>query len=281
MYSSNWSAMQATSITTIADQICKCFESLSEFENKLKSSMPEEILSRLEPFNNKDAPNLKDKLKPNPPSTIGLVKEAIPTALVALELLESELSYLLADTKVHVRKTVEVAFAHLQRHIVANKGVEIQTGWTITKNESQLERLAGVHFLLHKIWACKINAQGERTDLVLPEKAVDSDQLNNNAMGIILTEWKKIAQGSKEENEEVNFQHSLVKGAKTQMDLYGGGSLYALELYNYRYIVLVSEKYLNVTQGEYTDPEKDIIYRIVNIACDPETPSKVSKKNGS
>lgn len=64
----------------------------------------------------------------------------------------------------------------------------------------------------------------------------------------------------------------LILQAKNQAKRYSKGSLSSLELSSVRYLVIVSEKHVKDLPSEIN--EDNLIYRIVNIAYNPSTPSK-------
>jgi hypothetical protein len=61
-----------------------------------------------------------------------------------------------------------------------------------------------------------------------------------------------------------------IKQAIKQAARYAAGVLYGLELAEYRYLVMVSKEHM-MNSKDVRDG--DIIYRIINIAVNPSTPS--------
>jgi hypothetical protein len=120
-----------------------------------------------------------------------------------------------------------------------------------------------VHLLLHGIWAFKVNAKGERTDLVFEEPADDLGAENSYADGLVLTEWK-VARA--DDRAEDRFQE-----ARAQARRYAQGSLAGNELTAYRYAIVVSSRQATVP-ADLT--ENGIVYRHINIAVDPRSPSR-------
>jgi hypothetical protein len=196
-----------------------------------------------------------------------LKRDLTVTLIIALKSLEAEISYFFNDTQARIRKTVDVAFAHLQRQIVVDEAIRNQwvEKWDDAKREERFEKLGGVHLLYHKIWTFKVNAEGERTDLILSIPLDAGDVLYKSAEGLILTEWKKV-KSQKQLNEKIGE-------AKNQADRYRKGSLASVELSNYCYLVMVSKNHFDIP-----DPnpflENGTTYHIINIACSPKTPSK-------
>ncbi len=124
------------------------------------------------------------------------------------------------------------------------------------------EKLGAVHLLLHGIWAFKVDAAGARTDLVFQEPA-SLEGVQRYAAGLVLTEWKK-AVVTAEVNQR--FQE-----ARSQAKRYSQGSLLGSELTSYRYAVVVSERQVEVPNDL---KEGNVIYRHINIAVDPQVPSR-------
>ena len=125
------------------------------------------------------------------------------------------------------------------------------------------EKLGGAHLLLHGIFAFKITAEGERTDLVFQDIAGNLADEKRYADGIVLTEWKIVRSEKEAENRFAD--------AKTQAERYAKGVLGGSELTGYRYLVVVSGPQVNVPANI---TEGSVIYRHINIAVQPRTPSK-------
>jgi hypothetical protein len=110
-----------------------------------------------------------------------------------------------------------------------------------------------------------LNAEGERTDLVFQDIEASVADEQRYVDGFVLTEWK-IARANSE--AEKRFSE-----AKAQADRYAKGTLGGSELTGYRYLVVVSGPQVNVP-ADMT--EGSVIYRRINIAVQPRTPSKKS-----
>jgi len=146
--------------------------------------------------------------------------------------LESEISFILSDQQEVIRARSERAFAHLQRSIVADP--EFRGKWQKAFGDGEVacEKLGGAHLLLHGIFAFKVNAEGERTDLVFQDIAGNLSDEQRYADGFALTEWK-IAHSDKQAAKQF-------VDAKAQADRYAKGALGGSELTGYRYLVVVS-----------------------------------------
>jgi hypothetical protein len=189
-------------------------------------------------------------------------QERVWAGLVALAAFEAELSFLLSDTQESIRSRSERAFHHLQRSIVVDVGFREKWQDAFRSGEVACEKLGAVHLLLHGIWAFKVDAAGARTDLVFQEPA-SLEGVQRYAAGLVLTEWKK-AVGTAEVNQR--FQE-----ARSQAKRYSQGPLLGSELTNYRYAVVVSERQVEVPNDL---KEGNVIYRHINIAVDPQVPSR-------
>lgn len=176
--------------------------------------------------------------------------------------LKSNITYHLSNMQEKIRKSVEIAFGHLQRQLVADSS--IRETWSRCKHETDFEKLGGSHLLSHKLWGFKIDAVGERTDLVLSEKIEDDDPLYKSVDGLVLTEWKVV-------RDSADYR-SQIENAKKQVKRYSSGALGAVELSNYYYLVLVSQDYLKIDNNCIQEAENT--YRIVNIAYAPSSPSR-------
>ena len=92
----------------------------------------------------------------------------------------------------------------------------------------------------------------------------DIEQVERSADALVLTEWKIIHSDS-----DVSAK---IKEAKLQAKRYSQGSLGGIELTNYRYLVIVSKKVIKTMPEDVH--EDGVTYRNINIAVDPDSPSK-------
>jgi hypothetical protein len=127
-----------------------------------------------------------------------LREESAWAAVVMLATLETEISFILSDVQQSIRARSERAFAHLQRSTVADSDVRKKWQTAFKDGEVACERLGAVHLLLHGIWAFKVNAAGERTDLVFQEPAGEFGPEQHYADGLVLTEWKTLRAADRE-----------------------------------------------------------------------------------
>lgn len=185
------------------------------------------------------------------------------TIIVKLIAFEAEMTYCLESPTEQIRSASEIAFIHLQRLIVVDK--EYRKKWQAAHNnhETDCEQLGAVHLLWHGILAFKVDAAGGKTDLVYPEPL--GTGIGTAPLGIVLTEWKRTKSDPAKEYAT----------AKTQADLYASGVLAGLELTSHRYLVVVTKDLIvpptDIIEGPVT-------YRHINIAVDPQSPSKAAKK---
>lgn len=191
------------------------------------------------------------------------LQERVWAALVLLAAFETEMSFLLSDVQESIRFHSERAFSHLQRSIVVDDDLRAKWRKAFEDGEVACEKLGAVHLLLHGIWAFKVDAAGARTDLVFQEPAGDFIEAQRYADGFVLTEWKKAAEDTQ--------AGQRFEEARLQARRYAQGPLGATELAGYRYVVVVSR-----LQVETPDDlrEVGIIYRHINVAVAPRTPSR-------
>lgn len=190
--------------------------------------------------------------------------ERVWRILVALGAFVAELSFLLADQQQEIRAKSELAFAHLQRLIVADPDVRRKWIDAFRAGEGICEQLGAVHLLGHGIYAFKAHGRGERTDLVFRDTPVT--EAPPYAAGLVLTEWKVC-------NAPAQAPHRYAE-ARAQAALYGVGVLGGIELATYRYAVIVSEKPVGVPNDIVMD---GVTYRHVNIVVDPDNPSTTAR----
>jgi len=192
----------------------------------------------------------------------------LATALmVALLVLESEVSFHLQDFDICARPVVERAFLHLQRSLVVDS--ELRKRWLEAMcgpGETACEKLGAIHLLLHGIYAFKTDSKGERTDLVLGERLVPDNTLRRATTALVLTEWK-VAHGDSE--ARAKFEQ-----AAGQARLYTAGILAGFEVARSRYLVVVSKDRLALPD----DPiENGVAYRHINVAIEPSVPSRARR----
>jgi hypothetical protein len=193
-------------------------------------------------------------------------EERVWAGLVMLSAFEAEVSYLLSSSQERIRARSELAFSHLQRMISVDEDIRDKWGAAFERGEVACEQLGAVQLLWHGIWAYKIDAAGARTDLVFPESSQGPGDEARFADGLVLTEWKLAAS---DDVAQARFEE-----ARAQSQRYAEGPLFANELLNYRYAVVVSRRQIAVPDDVMIGPT---LYRHINIAVSPLVPSRASK----
>lgn len=236
----------------------KIVQTIKSFHESYEQDLPQNVDTCLKAFLHKTQQHIS-----SPQS--GMDPDRFLFLSVALITLESELTHLLSDVQITIKRLSERAFLHLNRSIVADESIKQKWNKPFKQGcrEEVFEKLGGAHLLSHGIWAFKASAEGERTDLVLQEPIQDLQEIRASSEGLVLTEWKIIRNKSE--------LLGKIRDAKKQAIRYSTGVLGGLELSRYRYLVMVSEKRLPMPKDL---EELRINYRIINIAVDPETPSK-------
>ena len=238
------------------------FTSLKEYRDKFRSALPEEALESLLKF--LTAPDIEN-FNFNPDSN--WVRSHVQFALTSLSTFRSEFSYILSDTQAVALRNTERAFLHLQRSIIVDD--EKKNKWlnAFNVNETKCEKLGALHLLSHGIWAFKAYAEKGRTDLILNEPLSDTSIIEKTSTALVLTEWK-IVRNREELGTKIDEAHEQTK-------IYKSGVLGGIELTNYRYLVMVSEKSMKMPSDTIEDT---IVYRLINVAVNPDTPSVEAKK---
>lgn len=188
-------------------------------------------------------------------------------AVAVLSGMEGEVSHLLADVDVQIRSVVTRAFVHLQRLLQVDADYRAKWAAAFRTREEACEALGGVHLLWHGIWGFKVNAAGERTDLVLGTTVGNAatSQVAESGSRLVLTEWKRLRSCT-----ETAVRRAAAQAIR-QASLYASGALGAVELRSVRYVVLVSKDRVALP----SDIESDgVVYKHVNIAVAPSSPSK-------
>ena len=195
--------------------------------------------------------------------------------------LELHVAELLRDPEAPIAAATETAFAHLNRLLAVDK--ELQARWKKAfdkEGEVGCERLGAVHLLHHGLWAFKVNAEGQRTDLVYNETPIEIGFALTAARGLIITEWKKakavervtLKGRTRTTQTQTRLARAVVtkvtRAASRQVEEYAEGVLRDTALLSTRYVVLVSMKQLRDL------PERDGNVRFINIAIDRDSPSR-------
>lgn len=235
----------------------KIFSSLNDYLQSYRSAFPEKALASLERFLNQT--EIKE-FNFNPSG--GQIRGHVQFALTSLAAFQSEFSYVISDTQAMALRITERAFVHLQRSIMVDD--DIRKNWIAAFDigETKCEKLGALHLLSHGIWAFKAHGEKGRTDLILNEPLPDSSIIEKTSTALVLTEWK-VVKNSNELDEKI-------KEAFEQTKLYVTGVLGGIELTNYRYLVMVSEKSTKMP-SDFT--EGTIVYRHINIPVNPKYPS--------
>lgn len=240
----------------------KIFLCLKSFSENYHSALPKLALESLNSF--LDKPEMKEPnfFKPDQEWESGNIQ----FALTSLATFQSEFEYLISDGQFIARKITERAFIHLQRSIIVDD--EVRRKWIVAfdTNEPQCEKLGALHLLLHGVWAFKANATGARTDLILNEPLPVSLTLESAADALVLTEWKLV-----KSQRDLNAK---IQEALKQTEIYSSDVLGGLEIKNYRYLVMVSKKRMEMPDDSIKGVTK---YRHINIAVDPKNPSEEAR----
>lgn len=183
-----------------------------------------------------------------------------------------DFNYLTSDLEGTVVRLTARAFIHLQRLIIADAHIRNKWIAAMEKSEPECEKLGAVHLLLHGIWSFKIDSAGERTDLVIGEPLSDKclGEVYLAAEGLVLTEWKVAT----ELNYKEKYQEALI-----QTENYSRGSLAAIELKRYRYLVIVSKDFLSNVPADID--KNGVIYKHINIAVNPSPPSVRARRQSA
>lgn len=241
----------------LLEQCKKILSAIQKFQEQFQQLPPQAVSAINQFLNNNELINSNK-------STSNIQQALMWATLVKLAAFESEISYILSDVQHSIRVRSERAFSHLQRTIVVDE--EFRNKWqeAFDKREEECEKLGAIHLLWHGIWAFKVNAAGGRTDLVFQDSIDDINDIQRYVDGIVLTEWKR---AKPDDNVENKF-----KEARDQARNYAQGVLAGSELAGYRYAVVVSRKQVEIPEDI---KEGEVIYRHINIAVEPSTPSKV------
>jgi hypothetical protein len=230
---------------------------LLALRNRHSTNLPEPVVDAIKRHAQRFPPALTGT------STIALLR------LLAAQL-RTELNYLLVDTEELLLRSAERAFAHLQRLLVADSDSREKWVQAMAAGEEACERLGATHMLHHGLWAFKVSAAGERTDLVYGDRLVIDDQMRAAANGLVLSEWKLV----RATDDPVARQQEALE----QAALYSEGSLAGFELQQIRFAVLVSARRLNLPAMVHHREQK---YRIVNVAVRALSPSAEARAAAS
>lgn len=245
----------------LRNQFENVLDDLGVYVTEYQQSLPPEVLNVINDFINTRGDVIRLTV-----GTPDIRQERLWLVSIIFASLETEISYILSDNQEFMRKKSELAFSHLRRLIVVDEETRQKWGAAFEAGEVRCEKLGAVHLLLHGIWAFKVDAEGARTDLVFQEPAGDLENENRFVDGFVLTEWKKAGAN---DNPTTLFEQ-----ARVQAELYTEGALSGSELTSYRYLVVVSEKQVEVPDDFRV---RDVVYRHINIPVAPLTPSRASR----
>ena len=240
----------------------KIFESLNNYLKEYQTSFPKQAFESLKRF--LEQPDIKNfNFTPDP----GQVRGHVQFALTSLAAFQSEFSYIITDTQAVALRTTERAFAHLQRSIVADDKIRQKWISAFSDGEPKCEKLGSLHLLAHGVWAFKAHGEKGRTDLILNEPLSDLSMIEKTSTALVLTEWK-IVRG-------ISELDTKIQEAYQQTKIYSAGILSGIELVNYRYLVMVSERSMKMPSDSI---EGNLTFRHINLPVDPDIPSKEVKK---
>lgn len=174
-------------------------------------------------------------------------------AMVILGVFNSEMNFYLKDHEIVMKERVKLAFAHLQRSLIADP--EIQRKWMLAyqENDVLVEKLGGAQLLSHGIWAFKPQEDGERMDLVT-HQSIKVEEVEAAGATLAMTEWARV-------NAEILPER--VKHAHAKAKSYPARDFVGSELRTERYLVMVSDRPLAMPRNA-TDGEVEYIY--INLA---------------
>lgn len=235
-------------------------DALKAFHDRYQRALPPDATKAL-----KDFIDSTETLIRSDEGTTDSKQEQAWAALVMLSAFETEMSFLLSDGQERVRSRTERALVHLQRLIVVDPAVRDRWQSAFKEGEVACEKLGAVQLLHHGIWAFKVSAAGERTDLVYQQPSGDLLDEQRFADGFVLTEWKLATPAN------ANDQFGA---GRAQAKRYAAGALAGAELTGWRYVIAVSKKHVPLP----ADVQQDgIVYRHVNVAVDPDVPSRAAR----
>jgi hypothetical protein len=243
----------------LLEQGASIFTALESFLSTFGSSLPESARVAMTNFITVNRGLMTRRVT----GTSDELQERAWATLVLLGAFETEMTFILADVQESIRARSERALLHLQRSLVVDETLRVAWLKAFDAGEIECERRGAVHMLLHGIWAFKINAAGERTDLVFQEPRDRLAGAERFAEGLVLTEWKK---ASSEDEVQGKFDE-----ARAQAQRYAVGSLGGLELSSVRYLIAVSRRQVPTPCDLHED---GVIYGHVNIAVEPQVPSR-------
>jgi hypothetical protein len=252
-----------STLNRLGEQAIKILTDLERFRSVFGNSLPSSAVISINECIRTDVDVSVAKLLHDTTTTHDLRKEQVWSALVMLAAFETEVTFILSDVQAVIRARSERAFSHLRRLIVVDAATREQWKDALKDGEVACEKRGAVHLLWHGIWAFKVGGAGERTDLVLQQPAGELANEQRYADGFVLTEWK-IALS----NTEAQKQFAT---ARAQAERYAQGVLAGSELTAFRYLVVVSSQHI-AEPADFRDGA--VVYRHINIAVDPETPSQ-------
>lgn len=192
-------------------------------------------------------------------------KRVLAHRWVVLMALRAPLDTSLAGSEEPRRRLVDRAFLHLNRTLTVDATARA-TWLAAFAQEPRCEQLGALHLLSHGVFAFKADATSGRTDLILGEPLMLTDEVRA-ADAVVLTEWKLVRPGDNANQKALE--------AKAQIERYASNELAGFELRKHRYVVLVSRSPLGLATSEL---DGDVTYHYANIVIEPATPSVQSRQ---
>jgi hypothetical protein len=197
-----------------------------------------------------------------------------------LHVLKSKVNSLLNNSDSKTIKKVEYSLILLNKLLEISKleKEEWWNAWESKRPEESCERLGHILLLKNDVWSAKIGAKGSKaegvsgqeTDLCILDISsedrygeLNQSEVRRAGVQIVLTEWKVV--------KECDKLEGIIASAKKQLKRYSKGITYGLGLEKTRYIILVSQKSLNIQSNEII--EDGITYKIRNVIIAPKSPS--------
>lgn len=234
---------------------------ISDFRARHETVLPPAAIAAIDRFLRPEG--LSRYLKVTDFNGVEIIKATLPI----LESFCSEISFLLDDQDATGSRLTERAFGHLQRSIAIIPAERKLWLAAFSTSEADCEKLGGLHLLRFGIYAFKAGAGGARTDLIMGDVPSPDTPLAVTADALVLTEWKKIP--------EDGNPKAIAETARRQLELYSQGALMGIEVRATRYAVLVSKTKIELPPDVQRG---DVVYRHINIAVNPLTPSAAAKK---
>jgi hypothetical protein len=158
------------------------------------------------------------------------------------------------------KEKAKLALLHLQRTLIVDSDLRLKWLKAFREGDEAIGKLGAIHLLAHGLWAFRATKESEKRDLIL-NTPILADEVQAVGACLVLTEWRKITS----ENVAEKAKQALSEARK-----YGESHVPGSELKMEKYLIMVSEKPVNVPAPIQDDDTRYIYMNLSLVALTVE-----------